>query len=73
MSNGYLWKKQRKFANTHLRYFGEGQKSLENYIEVENNFICEAFKEEQGEYMLKIHLFVHLPGAKAKTGMSVSL
>ncbi|XP_065807369.1 cytochrome P450 2J2 isoform X2 [Labrus bergylta] len=49
LSNGYLWKKQRKFANTHLRYFGEGQKSLENYIQVENNFLCEAFKEEQGK------------------------
>ncbi|XP_044056767.1 cytochrome P450 2J2-like isoform X1 [Siniperca chuatsi] len=48
LSNGYLWKKQRKFANTHLRYFGEGQKSLEKYIEVESNFLCEAFKEEQG-------------------------
>ncbi|KAF3835025.1 hypothetical protein F7725_027583 [Dissostichus mawsoni] len=49
LSNGYLWKKQRKFANTHLRYFGEGQKSLEKYIEVENTYICEAFKEEQGK------------------------
>ncbi|XP_071343495.1 cytochrome P450 2J2-like isoform X1 [Trachinotus anak] len=48
LSNGYLWKKQRKFANTHLRYFGEGQKSLEKYIEVESNFLCEAFQEEQG-------------------------
>ncbi|CAG5862877.1 unnamed protein product [Menidia menidia] len=50
MSNGYLWKKQRKFANTHLRYFGEGQKSLEKYLEVECNFICEAFKEKQGPH-----------------------
>ncbi|XP_040895829.1 cytochrome P450 2J2-like [Toxotes jaculatrix] len=48
LSSGYLWKKQRKFANSHLRYFGEGQKSLERYIEVESNFLCEAFKEEQG-------------------------
>ncbi|XP_076735927.1 cytochrome P450 2J2 isoform X1 [Maylandia zebra] len=49
LSNGYLWKKQRKFANTHLRYFGEGQKSLEKCIEVECSFLCEAFKEEQGK------------------------
>ncbi|XP_029988169.1 cytochrome P450 2J2-like isoform X1 [Sphaeramia orbicularis] len=49
LSNGYLWKKQRKFANTHLRYFGEGQKSLEKYTEVESNFLCEAFKDEQGQ------------------------
>ncbi|XP_022614938.1 cytochrome P450 2J2-like [Seriola dumerili] len=48
LSNGYLWKKQRKFTNTHLRYFGEGQKSLEKYIEVESNILCEAFQEEQG-------------------------
>lgn len=49
MSNGYLWKKQRKFTNTHLRYFGEGQKSLEKYTEEECHFLCEAFKEEQGK------------------------
>ncbi|XP_060933844.1 cytochrome P450 2J2-like isoform X1 [Limanda limanda] len=48
LSNGYLWKKQRKFANTHLRHFGEGRKSLEKYIEVESNCLCESFKEEQG-------------------------
>ncbi|XP_075943610.1 LOW QUALITY PROTEIN: cytochrome P450 2J2-like [Anarhichas minor] len=48
LSNGYLWKQQRKFATTHLRYFGEGQSSLEKYIEVETNFLCEDFKEEQG-------------------------
>uniref|UniRef100_H3BY93 Cytochrome P450, family 2, subfamily AD, polypeptide 2 n=1 Tax=Tetraodon nigroviridis TaxID=99883 RepID=H3BY93_TETNG len=49
LSNGYMWKKQRKFANTHLRYFGEGQKSLENYIQVESNFLCDSFKDEQGK------------------------
>lgn len=51
LSNGYLWKKQRKFANAHLRYFGEGQKSLERYIEIETNFLCDAFKEEQGKFL----------------------
>lgn len=49
MSNGSMWKKQRKFAHMHLRNFGEGQKSLENYIQVESNFMCEAFKDEQGK------------------------
>ncbi|XP_061894786.1 uncharacterized protein LOC133644382 [Entelurus aequoreus] len=49
MSNGYLWKNQRKFANTHLRNFGGGHRSLENYIEAECHFIREAFKEEQGK------------------------
>lgn len=48
MSNGYMWKMQRKFANIHLRHFGEGQRSLENRIKVESNYLCEAFKEEQG-------------------------
>ncbi|XP_019752043.1 cytochrome P450 2J2-like, partial [Hippocampus comes] len=49
MSNGYLWKKHRKFTLSYLRHFGEGQRSLENYIKVECDFLCEAFKEEQGK------------------------
>ncbi|XP_056895083.1 cytochrome P450 2J2-like [Takifugu flavidus] len=49
LSNGYMWKKQRKFAHTHLRYFGEGQKLLENHIQMESKFMCEAFKDEQGK------------------------
>uniref|UniRef100_A0A3B4A2Z0 Uncharacterized protein n=1 Tax=Periophthalmus magnuspinnatus TaxID=409849 RepID=A0A3B4A2Z0_9GOBI len=39
LSNGYLWKKQRRFPSTHLRYFGEGQRTLEKYIEQECNYI----------------------------------
>lgn len=61
MSNGYMWKKQRKFANTHLRYFGEGHKSLEHYIQVESNFLCEAIKEEQGAYVMKTNASLPLP------------
>ncbi|XP_057696757.1 cytochrome P450 2J2-like isoform X1 [Corythoichthys intestinalis] len=49
MSSGYPWKKHRKFMVSHLRYFGEGQRSLENYIRVECGYLCEAFKEEQGK------------------------
>uniref|UniRef100_A0A673ZCN3 Cytochrome P450, family 2, subfamily AD, polypeptide 3 n=1 Tax=Salmo trutta TaxID=8032 RepID=A0A673ZCN3_SALTR len=48
LSNGHMWKNQRKFAHTHLRYFGEGKKGLEHYIQLESNFLCEAFREEQG-------------------------
>ncbi|KAJ7992925.1 hypothetical protein DPEC_G00267130 [Dallia pectoralis] len=48
LSNGYMWKSQKKFANTHLRNFGEGKKGLEHYIQLETNFLCEVFKEEQG-------------------------
>ncbi|XP_077463171.1 cytochrome P450 2J2-like [Stigmatopora argus] len=49
LSNGYPWKKHRKFTVSHLRYFGEGQRSLENHIRVECGYLCEAFKEEQGQ------------------------
>ncbi|XP_057697485.1 cytochrome P450 2J2-like isoform X3 [Corythoichthys intestinalis] len=49
LSNGYPWKKHRRFVVSHLRYFGEGQQSLENYIRVECGYLCEAFKEEQGK------------------------
>ncbi|KAI1892059.1 hypothetical protein AGOR_G00150080 [Albula goreensis] len=48
LSNGYLWKNQRKFTNTHLKYFGEGKRTLETYILQECNFLCQAMKEEQG-------------------------
>ncbi|XP_028300140.1 cytochrome P450 2J2-like isoform X1 [Gouania willdenowi] len=49
LSNGYLWKMQKKFAYNHLRYFKNGQESLEKHLEVESYFLCEAFKEEQGK------------------------
>ncbi|KAM9831688.1 cytochrome P450 2J2-like [Neosynchiropus ocellatus] len=49
LGNGYSWKMQRKFAVTFLRSFGEAQKTFERNIEVESNFLCEAFKDEQGK------------------------
>ncbi|XP_076873292.1 cytochrome P450 2J2-like [Brachyhypopomus gauderio] len=50
LSNGYVWKMQRKFAITHLRYFGEAKKNLEMSIQQESVFLCDAFKEEGGPF-----------------------
>lgn len=43
-----MWKIQKKFANAHLRHFAEGKKTLENHIQQECYYLCEAFKEEHG-------------------------
>ncbi|XP_036376782.1 cytochrome P450 2J2-like isoform X1 [Megalops cyprinoides] len=48
LSNGYLWKSQRRFANAHLKHFAEGKKTLEWSIMQECNFLCQALEEEQG-------------------------
>ncbi|KAI5090443.1 cytochrome P450, family 2, subfamily AD, polypeptide 2 [Silurus meridionalis] len=50
LSNGYLWKNQRKFVITHLRHFGEGKQVLELSIQQESIFLCDAFKAEQGPF-----------------------
>ncbi|XP_072537915.1 cytochrome P450 2J2-like [Salminus brasiliensis] len=50
LSSGYLWKMQRKFANTHLRHFGEAKKNLELSIQQESVFLCQAFKDEKGAF-----------------------
>ncbi|XP_060722733.1 cytochrome P450 2J2-like [Tachysurus vachellii] len=56
LSNGYLWKNQRKFVITHLRNFGEGKKTLELSIQQESIFLCDAFKAEQGPFDPQFYL-----------------
>ncbi|XP_062858193.1 cytochrome P450 2J2-like [Trichomycterus rosablanca] len=57
LSNGYLWKNQRKFVITHLRSFGEGKKGIELSIQQESNFLCDAFKAEQGPFNPQFYLY----------------
>ncbi|XP_072537953.1 cytochrome P450 2J2-like [Salminus brasiliensis] len=56
LSNGYIWKMQRKFVITQLRYFGEAKKTLELSIHQESVFLCEAFKEEKGPFNPQFYL-----------------
>jgi cytochrome P450 family 2 subfamily J len=50
MSNGQIWKEQRRFTVTMLKNFGLGKKSLEQRIQEEAQHLVEAIEEEKGEH-----------------------
>ncbi|XP_055258417.1 cytochrome P450 2J2-like isoform X2 [Moschus berezovskii] len=49
MSNGHIWKEQRRFSLTALRNFAFGRKSLEEHIQEEVAYLIQAIGEENGQ------------------------
>ncbi|KAL6463561.1 hypothetical protein MHYP_G00279520 [Metynnis hypsauchen] len=47
-SNGYRWRRQRHFFDSHLKKFRESKRKQEVYIQQECLFLCDAIQEEMG-------------------------
>ncbi|XP_066543342.1 cytochrome P450 2J1 [Amia ocellicauda] len=48
-SSGHMWRQQRRFTLSTLKYFGVGKKTLETSILEESRFLYKSIKNEQGK------------------------
>ena len=55
-SNGNIWKQQRRFALTTLKYFGFGKKSLEPVIVDEFTYCAKDISSYKGKYLYTVKL-----------------
>lgn len=49
MTSGHMWRQQRRFALSTLKYFGVGKKTLQNAILQECRFLCDTIRTERGQ------------------------
>ncbi|XP_062308202.1 cytochrome P450 2J4-like [Osmerus eperlanus] len=47
-SSGHMWRQQRRFALSTLKYFGVGKKTLEDSILQESQLLCDAYLAKRG-------------------------
>ncbi|XP_051955725.1 cytochrome P450 2J4-like [Xyrauchen texanus] len=61
-SGGHMWRQQRRFALSTLKYFGVGKKTLENSILQECHIVCDALHTERGLPFNPHHVLTYAVG-----------